>query len=441
MEELTSLIVRARSGELTAYGEIIRRFQDMAYGYAYSMLGDFHLAEDAAQEAFIQAYRDLSKLREPAAFPGWFRRIVLKHCDRLTRGEHIPTRPLSAASGMASKEPNPAEAIEKAEIEDAVLAAIRSLPEVERSVTTLFYINGYSQEDIAGFLELPVTTVNNRLHASRKRLKERMMVMVENTLKEHALPDNFADRLIAFPFPHIEPPVKIVDLPGEKLAIRCADMQYFFVPLVEHGACDWTFYDWPGGRLTGVYEYRVIDTAKHDKRSVFRIWHRYTEIGGKGEVEWREWHILVEDDLWCGIDIHRAKPGELRYSDLKPWVPPDDAHGPVPMKLSIGAQWDAFIKGDVVGVSQVTIGERTWKCLKVVSGKAEPARTYAEWYVAETSRTVFFRRYNGPEYRKTPDQAHSFESLAGNMEVVIKGKTFRHFYDCIPDIALEKTFR
>ena len=50
-EELRSLVVRALAADLDAYGEIVRRFQDMAYGYAYSILGDLHLAEDAAQKA------------------------------------------------------------------------------------------------------------------------------------------------------------------------------------------------------------------------------------------------------------------------------------------------------------------------------------------------------------------------------------------------------
>lgn len=69
MEDLRSLVARSKSGELEAYGVIVRRFQDMAAGYGYALLGDFHLAEDAAQEAFIEAYQDLEKLREPAAFP------------------------------------------------------------------------------------------------------------------------------------------------------------------------------------------------------------------------------------------------------------------------------------------------------------------------------------------------------------------------------------
>jgi DNA-directed RNA polymerase specialized sigma24 family protein len=79
MESLTSLVERARSGDLEAFTQIVCRFQAMAYGYAYAILGDLILAEDAAQEAFLEAHRKLDNLREPAAFPGWFRRIVFKH--------------------------------------------------------------------------------------------------------------------------------------------------------------------------------------------------------------------------------------------------------------------------------------------------------------------------------------------------------------------------
>ena len=110
MDELRPLVERAQKGDLEAYGEIVRRFQDMAYGYAYSILGDFHLAQDAAQEAFVQAYRDLSALRLPAAFPGWLRKIVFKHCDRLTRRRLLRTVPLEAAANVRSVDLSPAEA-------------------------------------------------------------------------------------------------------------------------------------------------------------------------------------------------------------------------------------------------------------------------------------------------------------------------------------------
>jgi len=107
MDELGVLVSRARGGDLDAFGAIVARFQDMALAYAYSVIGDFHLAEDAAQEAFINAYRQLDALREPDAFPGWFRRIVFKHCDRIKRRKRLQTVPLESVAELASADPEP----------------------------------------------------------------------------------------------------------------------------------------------------------------------------------------------------------------------------------------------------------------------------------------------------------------------------------------------
>lgn len=201
MEEIKALVERSQAGDLGAYGRLVSRFQDMACGYAYALLGDFHLAEDAAQEAFVEAFRKLGQVRDTAAFPGWFRRVVMTQCHRITRRKSLPTQPMEAEP--PSRVDDPAEALAKAELRDSVLAAIQSLPEHERAVTTLFYINGYSQADIAGFLEVPVTTVKSRLHTSRCRLRERMMEMVGDTLRTHAPDERFGrqviERLLARP--------------------------------------------------------------------------------------------------------------------------------------------------------------------------------------------------------------------------------------------------
>lgn len=184
MEELTILVERARAGDLAAYGELVRRFQDMAVGYAYSLLGDFHLAEDAAQEAFIQAHRDLSRLREPAAFPGWLRRIVFKYCDRLQRRKRVPSVPLQALSEIGNDDKGPAELFDQKEVRDRVSIAIEALPENQRLVVNLFYISEFSHAEIAAFLGAPVQTVKNRLHASKKRLKKELIDMTKKKLQQ-----------------------------------------------------------------------------------------------------------------------------------------------------------------------------------------------------------------------------------------------------------------
>ena len=196
MEELQTLVLRARAGDVEAYCRIVARCQDMAYGYACSILGDFHLAEDAAQEAFVEAYRNLSRLREPGAFPGWLRRIVFKHCDRIVRDRRTPRPSPQAAAGVSAECPTPPEAAERRELARRVLAAIRALPQDQRTVTTLFYIDGYSQAEVAEFLDVPVTTVNNRLHAARRRLKEGMLKMIAKDLQASKPGPDFASRIV-----------------------------------------------------------------------------------------------------------------------------------------------------------------------------------------------------------------------------------------------------
>ena len=85
MENLTGLIIASRQGDCDAYEEVVRRFQDMAVAYAYAQLGNWQEAEDAAQEAFIAAWYGLLGLRDAAAFPGWFRRIVHSRANRRLR--------------------------------------------------------------------------------------------------------------------------------------------------------------------------------------------------------------------------------------------------------------------------------------------------------------------------------------------------------------------
>jgi RNA polymerase sigma factor (sigma-70 family) len=146
----------------------------MAYAVAFTMLGDAHLAEDVAQEAFIEAYIALPKLREPAAFPGWFRRIVHKRGDRLARGKTHVLLPLDAAGALASGAPDPSALAETRELQRRVRAAIDALPEADRLPVTLFYLAGYAQQEIAAIMELPLTTIKKRLFSARQRLRALM---------------------------------------------------------------------------------------------------------------------------------------------------------------------------------------------------------------------------------------------------------------------------
>ncbi|MFN8488024.1 MAG: sigma-70 family RNA polymerase sigma factor [Caldilineaceae bacterium] len=179
MQELEFVIQQAARGDVQAFERIVQRFQDMAVGYAYSLLGDFHLAQDAAQEAFVQIHKDLVQLREPKAFPSWFRTVVYKQCDRMTRRKRVRDVSLETTLALRIDQPSPSELVESDELRQAVQAALLLLPEVQQQVIVLFYIAEYSQKEIASFLDVPVTTVKKRLHDAKKQLKERMANMAQ----------------------------------------------------------------------------------------------------------------------------------------------------------------------------------------------------------------------------------------------------------------------
>jgi len=232
VEQVGDLVVLAglaatRAERVDAYGRLVERFRDMACGYAYAVVGDFHLAQDVAQEAFIVAFERLGQLREPEAFAGWFRRIVWSECGRATRRRSVLSLGLEAAADVPTDTPGPDQIVEQADMNERVLHAIRELPPPEREVTTLFYINEHSQNNIADFLGVPVSTVKNRLRAARDRLKERMLNMVKDTLRQHAPDERFnqavIDELLSRPRP--------LEMPGHPTrqafdAIRAALGEY-----------------------------------------------------------------------------------------------------------------------------------------------------------------------------------------------------------------------
>lgn len=191
--DVVRLVTQAKTGDVDAFTELVRGYQAMAFGYAYSNLHDFHLAEDAVQQAFVVAYNNLERIEQPERFGGWLRAIVRFECLHLLRSHRVVPLPIDAVSELAATSPGPAEITEERDGVDRILVAIDTLPPAEREATILFYIHDHSQRDVAEFLNLPVTTVNNRLRSARKRLREeRLIAMTKDAFREHGLPETFA---------------------------------------------------------------------------------------------------------------------------------------------------------------------------------------------------------------------------------------------------------
>jgi RNA polymerase sigma factor (sigma-70 family) len=171
MKELSELVEAAQSGDGEAYDALIQRFQQMAYATAYRYLGDYHRVQDVVQEAALEAFVHLQELREPTAFPGWFRQIVFRQCTRVLRQATVPCISLEAVSDSLLAESTPEDLAVQGEVRACVRSAVASLPQHERLVTVLFYGYRYSYSEVSAFLQVPLTTVKKRLYSARQKLK------------------------------------------------------------------------------------------------------------------------------------------------------------------------------------------------------------------------------------------------------------------------------
>ena len=175
--EESELVERARRGDAAAYEEIVQTYQGIAFRVAYVIAGSSADAEDAAQDAFVKAYRALGRFRPGAPFRPWLLRIVANEARNRRRSagrrESLALRTAAEqASGDAA--PSPEAAVLVAERREALLQALNGLREEERDVIACRYLLDLSEEETAETLGLRRGTVKSRTSRALARLRERM---------------------------------------------------------------------------------------------------------------------------------------------------------------------------------------------------------------------------------------------------------------------------
>ena len=156
------LVEAARRGDRASFGVLYERHYRLAVGIARGRLLDIHLAEDAAQEAFLIAYRILSTLRDPRRFPEWLGTICRRTASRLD-ARRVIHEPLPDDPGSAH---DPDLAALRLQVRDA----LQLLEETSREMVVLHYFGGLSYEEIGLALGLSVQSVHGRLQRARSKL-------------------------------------------------------------------------------------------------------------------------------------------------------------------------------------------------------------------------------------------------------------------------------
>ncbi len=171
----------ARRGDKRAFVEIVARHQAMVCGVAFAILHDFAASEDAAQEAFLTAWRKMDQLREPEHLRAWLGQIARTAALSHLRKKHPGADPDDFPE-IIDTAPSPDEAAASDEEAALVREALTKLPETYRLPLVLFYREGQSVRSVAETLELSEDAVKQRLARGRDMLRERMMGVVETVL-------------------------------------------------------------------------------------------------------------------------------------------------------------------------------------------------------------------------------------------------------------------
>ena len=177
-----ALIQTAQNGDLDSFNTLILHYQDMVFHTALRILGDEDMAADAAQEAFISAFRSISTFRG-GSFKAWLMRTVTNACyDELRRQKRRPTTPLEpdtedgeemdSPRWLADPNMTPAQQSEADELEHAIQHCLDALPTEFRTVVVLADIQGMDYSEVATASRVPLGTIKSRLARARLRLRE-----------------------------------------------------------------------------------------------------------------------------------------------------------------------------------------------------------------------------------------------------------------------------
>jgi len=204
------LVEKSRNGDHNAYKALVTRYQGHVYGLAYSLVGNWHDAQDIAQETFIRVYTNLDQLREPARFAAWLRRVTFGvtidwlRTFRPKAFELISDRVDLETLEIPEFQPTPSESAEKRELADAVLAAVAALPPKYRVPLTMFHLDGLSYKKVADFLDIPLGTAKSLIARARAKLKAALASaiagdldpVVKEVFSEYKLDDEFAEKIL-----------------------------------------------------------------------------------------------------------------------------------------------------------------------------------------------------------------------------------------------------
>ena len=208
-EDDVQLIRKILAGDEAAFGILVEKYQKSVHALVWRQIRDYHYAEDITQDAFLQAYKKLSTLKNPNQFAGWLYVIANRLCIDWARKQKSIRKQKPAMQSLEDTRPEEIEKssythyISEQQITERteychglVQKLLEKLPENERTVITLFYLDEMSTKEIGKFLGVSANTIASRLHRARKRLQADQERLVQEVLDDGHLSENLKEDIV-----------------------------------------------------------------------------------------------------------------------------------------------------------------------------------------------------------------------------------------------------
>jgi RNA polymerase sigma factor (sigma-70 family) len=226
MESIANLVVAAQAGDVDAYGRLVQATQTMAYGVAAGVLRDTTIAQDAVQQAYLRAFRRLSDLHDPAAFPGWLRRIVItvalnmRRATRKTllRLDDIPDVPVLDEAETRWSD------LQRHRLASALL----TLTPEERQLCDRRYHGQWSVSRLAGNAGIDDAAMRKRLQRIRDKLRKEIEMAEQRGIRPEDIREDLPAKVVEL----LARP-QLTDLPENPVGRILEGLRHVYADFVE----------------------------------------------------------------------------------------------------------------------------------------------------------------------------------------------------------------
>ncbi|MDE0087075.1 MAG: sigma-70 family RNA polymerase sigma factor [Candidatus Poribacteria bacterium] len=409
------LIQRTLDGDQSAFTALVEKYQKGVHSLAWQKIGDFHIAQEITQDAFLRAYQKLGTLKNHNLFSGWLYVIATRLCCEWLRKKRLPMQSLETVDSKEVDQVAYTRYVEEQRETDIneirrelVRDLLKKLPESERTVMTLHYLGEMTCESISEFLGVSPNTIRSRLSRARNRLKKEETMIKEN-LSSFQLPTQMTENIMK-EISRLNPVAPSGSKPLVPLAVSAASAVLVLL-LMGLGTQRLSDFQKPfnlnaqSERTIEISEAQlVIDSpAKPSVRNQIGHVDLAGESNGVGQKP--------DDPLFAA-----ANADETEVSKAKPqWVQTKGPEGGSVSGLFTTTRGDVYA-GTRQGLYRLTDDGTAWKLINNMEGPSHVSLTIKSkwWPVVERQDTLYLATIN--HILASTDRGETWEALCESIE-------------------------